>query len=217
MKLPRLSRSARREDLLLLAKKIGDDWKQSPYYDDAEATLEADWTGLIWPLIHDCDFTTVVEVAPGHGRNSEKLRHLATKLYLVDINEENIDYLRRRFRDVTNIVYVRNDGVTLRGIRDGIATFVYCFDAMVHFDSDIVRSYLREFNRVLRPGGRCFCHYSNYSADPTGSYRTHPGWRNFMSRELFEHYAAKEGLEPIVSRLIRDDVDAVTVLEKPTG
>ena len=220
MRLPGLRRRARRTDLASLAKEVGDDWKQNAYYDEAEASLETQWPGLIWPLIEDCDFAAVVELAPGHGRNSEKLRHLATTLYLVDINQENVDFLKHRFREATNIVYVRNDGVSLEAIPDKSATFVYCFDAMVHFDSDVVRAYLREFHRVLRSGGRCFCHYSNYTGNPTGSYRDHPGARNFMSRELFEHYAWKEGLKPIVSQLVvwtQDEggVDAITLLEKP--
>ena len=41
-----------------------------------------------------------------------------------------------------------------------------------------------------------------------------------MSKELFEHYASKEGLRPVVSQLVtwtedEGGVDAMTVLEKP--
>ena len=59
---------------------------------------------------------------------------------------------------------------------------------------------LREFRRVLRPGGRGFCHHSNYTKNPGGDWMTNPHWRNFMSRELFAHYAHKEGL-----RMLRSD------------
>lgn len=205
-------------DLGELARTVGDDWKAGPYYDEAEASMEASWTEVVWPLIHSSDFTSVVEIGAGHGRNSERLRHLAERLYLVDINTENIQFLKDRFRAATNISYVLTNGFSLEGIPDEEATFVYSFDSMVHFDSDIVRAYLREFRRVLRPGGRCFCHYSNETGNPTGSYRDHPGWRNFMSRELFEHYAWKEGLAPLESKLIPwNDVgtafDAVSLLE----
>ena len=69
-----------------------------------------------------------------------------------------------------------------------------------------------------------FCHYSNYSANTTGTYRHHPGWRNFMSIPLFEHYAAKEDLEPIRSIPIRwqtlpnrspEAMDGLTLFRKP--
>ena len=215
MRFPRGARKPPNVDLAVLARDVGNAWKRNAYYDEAESSMDEQWEGLIWPLIEDCDFTCVVELAAGHGRNSEKLRHPAERLYLVDINQENIDFLQRRFAGTTNITYVQNDGISLEAIPDREATLVYTFDAMVHFDSDVVRAYLREFARILHPGGRALCHYSNYSAEPTGSYRTHPGWRNFMSRELFEHYAWKEGLAPVVSRLIRDDGDVVTLLEKP--
>jgi len=207
-------RRPRQDALQTLARRVGDDWKDSEYYAEAEAVLDDDWEALIWPQLRDCDFTSVVEVAAGHGRHSEKLRHLTPHLVLVDINRENLDVLRQRFAGARNITYVHNDGVSLTEIPDRTVTLVYTFDAMVHFDSDVVRAYLREFARILHPGGRALCHYSNYSAEPTGSYRTHPGWRNFMSRELFEHYAWKEGLTPVVSQLIRGGVDGLTVLEK---
>jgi SAM-dependent methyltransferase len=110
-------------------------------------------------------------------------------------------------------------------INDREASFVYSFDSMVHFDSDVVRAYPGEIARVLRPGGCALCHYSNYMGNPTGSYRDHPGWRNFMGIELFEHYAAKEGLGPLVSKPLRWTLrqmlhvvrasDALTLLQKP--
>ncbi len=152
-----------------LAKEVGDDWTHGPYYEEAEVGFSTQWDNDIWPLIQESDFTCTVELAAGHGRNSERLRHLASKLYLVDINQENIDWLRERFLDATNIVLIKNDGLHLTGIADGEATFIYSFDSMVHFDSDVVRQYLREIRRVLKRGRTGFCHYSNYSGDPTGS------------------------------------------------
>jgi ubiquinone/menaquinone biosynthesis C-methylase UbiE len=210
-----------RDDLVSIAQIVGGDWVEGPYYDEAEAGMDDQWRSMIWPLIEGSDFSCTVELAAGHGRNTEKLRHLAKKLYAVDINKENIEFMKARFASAANVVCVKNDGVNLDGIRDGEATFVYSFDAMVHFDSDVVRAYLAEFKRVLRPGGRGFCHYSNYSGNPTGSYREHPGWRNFMSKELFEHYAAKEGLVPLRSELVAwsdgSYTDAMTLFERPSG
>jgi hypothetical protein len=110
------------------------------------------------------------------------------------------------------------DGVSLAGIPDGSATLVFSFDSMVHFDSDVVRAYLREFLRVLVPGGAAFCHHSNYTGRPSGDFTAAPHWRNFMSRELFAHYCAKEGLAVVESRVIdwtEPALDCLTVLRKP--
>lgn len=211
-----------RSRLREFARLVGDDWKHGAYYDEAERSMDSQWNDIVWPIIRDCDFSTTLELAAGHGRNSEKLRHLADHLILVDINQENIDFLKDRFNGTPNVSLMLNDGASLPEVHDESISFVYSFDSMVHFDSDVVRAYLNEFSRVLVPGGAGFCHYSNYTGSPTGTYRDHPGWRNFMSRELFEHYAVKEGLIPVTSRLVdwtRDGSfsDAVTLFRKPVS
>ncbi len=89
---------------------------------------------------------------------------------------------------------------------------------MVHFDSDIVRSYLRDCFRVLRPGGRGFCHHSNLTENPGGDFQQNAGARNFMSKALFENYCAKEGLEVLRAKVIQwdtPDLDCLTLFEKP--
>lgn len=77
-----------------------------------------------------------------------------------------------------NITYILKDGISLKQILNNEVTLVYSFDSMVHFDSDVVRAYLKEFQRMLRPGGLGFCHYSNYTDQPTGDYPNSPHWRN---------------------------------------
>ena len=97
-------------------------------------------------------------------------------------------------------------------------TLVYTFDSMVHFDSDVVREYLKEFRRVLRPGGHGFCHHSNYTGSPGGDFTKSPHWRNFMSKELFAHYCAKEGLTILEQRVIDwtcSKLDCLSVFQKP--
>lgn len=213
-----------RERLAKLAEEVGEDWKGHSrvalgYYDSAEQWMEQAWTYTIWPFIQECDFSCVVDLAAGHGRNTRKLLEIATKLYVVDINEDNIRFCQQRFAGEKRITYIQNDGFTLSDIASGEVSLIYCFDAMVHFDSDIVRSYLRDFYRVLRPGGHGFCHYSNYDKNPGGYIHDNPGWKNFMSENLFRHYCAKEGLE-VVKSLVFDNgttvqQDCVTLFRKP--
>lgn len=180
-----------------LAAQVGGDWKDAKaYYDGAEEAMENQWLGFVWPIINDCDLEVCVDLAAGHGRNSAMLlgRPECKKLYCVDINQENIDFCTARFAGDPRVVCLKNNGVTISEIAAQSVTMFYSFDAMVHFDSDIVRSYLSEIARVLEPKcGRAFLHHSNYSGNPGGNLHDNPHWRNFMTAELMEHYAVKEG------------------------
>jgi SAM-dependent methyltransferase len=193
--------------LISVAQQIGRDWKSSPYYDGAEKRMERQWREMVWPFLTGLqevgiDFSTTVELAAGHGRNSAKLLPLAGKLHLVDINSENVAFLRERFASDPKVEYHINNGYSLPFIDVHKASFIYCFDAMVHFDSDVVRAYLREFARILVPGGHAFAHHSNYVGNPGGDPHRNPAWRNFMSQELFIHYACKEGLSVVRQKKI---------------
>jgi ubiquinone/menaquinone biosynthesis C-methylase UbiE len=202
------------------AAQVGRDWVEAPYYAEAERHMEHQWETVVWPFINDVelDLRVVVDLAAGRGRNSEKLVSLAQRLYVVDINESNIRFCRSRFARHQHVTCHVNDGYSLACIDDASVTLVYCFDAMVHFDSDIVRSYLAETRRVLQPGGRGFFHHSNYVHNPGGDFHDNPGWRNFMSKELFHHYAQKERLEVVRQRVVDWDVpssDCLTLIRRP--
>lgn len=201
-----------------LAQKMGKNWSQSQYYDMAEKYMDEQWENQIWSMINDCDFSCVVDLAAGHGRNSEKLKELSKKIIIVDVDEQNIEYCRHRFAGNDKFSFLRNDGVSLKEIEDNSVSLIYCYDSMVHFDSDVIRLYLRDFYRVLKPGGLGFCHYSNYTERPGGDFRDNPHMRNFMSQQLFHHYCAKEGLAVVRSKLIQWELpalDCLTVFEKP--
>lgn len=210
---PNSTRSEHR-DLVSIAAVVGADWTHGVYYDDAEAAMDGQWSGLVWPLISQSDFGDVLEIAAGHGRNTARLARVSGKVTATDINATNIAFLQHRFADASNVEIRLNSGADLRFIPGGSISFAYCFDAMVHFDSDVVRAYIREIRRVLRPGGRGFCHVSTFDGNPTGTYRDHPGWRNFMSRALFEHWLAKEGLRPLKTVYV---LGVQQITENPEG
>lgn len=213
-----------RSEIISLAAIVGRDWTHGEYYDSAEQSMDTQWAAVIWPIIESANFEHVVEIAAGHGRNTEKLAQVSRRIFATDINQENIEFLKERFKNSKAVEVFRNSGADLRFIEGASASFVYSFDAMVHFDSDIIRSYIKEIRRILVPGGRAFCHYSGFDQNPTGTYRDHPGWRNFMSRELFEHWLSKEGFRILKSAYIqgvsvltedRTQSDNVTYFELP--
>jgi ubiquinone/menaquinone biosynthesis C-methylase UbiE len=192
--------------------------------------MEVQWRGAIQPRLAGMDFTCVLELAPGHGRNTAKLRERAAEIYLVDINESCIETCRKRFGDgggagpdgrTCRMHYAVNDGFSLPMIPNGAITLVYSWDAMVHFDKGVVRKYVHEFARIMKPGAKGFVHHSNYGAfapDPESNWLDNPQWRSSMTRELFAEYCAEAGLTVLRQDLIewdQPDLDCISVFAKP--
>ena len=212
------ARSGAEAALDAAARYAGDPWTpQNPYFAAAEPAMGRIWPELILPFIEGSDFACVLDLATGHGRNASMLRPLAGRLILVDIQPGNIEICRRRFGDDPRVTYLVNNGYDLRDVPSGEVTLLYCFDAMVHFDSDVVRAYLAEARRVLRPGGRAFLHHSNYQEGH--DWRAAPHSRAFMSRELMRHYALKEGLEAVRQNVFDwggvERLDCLSLLARP--
>lgn len=164
-----------------------------PYFEIAEKHMEQHWEQIIRPFIDDIPYDTVVDLASGHGRNAVLLGKKATLVYCVDINPDNVHFLRKRFALAPKYVVIQNDGSSLPSIADDHVDLFYCFDALVHFDLEIIQCYLKEARRITRIGGHAFIHCSNYTGNPGGDFRDNPHWRNFMSREIFTHLAKRAG------------------------
>ena len=215
----------RDRDLVANATAESRVWDQHQYYDSAEPYMEQQWQGTIQPFIADCDFSVVVDLAAGHGRNSRKLLERAGQLWIVDVVQSNLDFCRQRFGANPKISYAKTSGFELTAIPDASISLVYCWDAMVHFDSDIVRAYLAEFRRILKKGGRAFCHHSNWTGNPggfesKGGKGVGPERRNFMSKELYAHYAIKEGLEIVRQQTLdwnTKNLDCVSLVARPAN
>jgi ubiquinone/menaquinone biosynthesis C-methylase UbiE len=205
--------------------------EKTPYYDNAEKGMEGQWKFFIEPRLVGMDFTRILELAPGHGRNTAKLRPKATEMYLVDINQNCVDACRQRFGGEKGepgpdghaclMHYDVNDGYTLPMVPSGVITLVYSWDAMVHFDKRVVEKYVHEFARIMAPGAKGFVHHSNYGSfapDPESNWLSNPGWRSTMSRELFAKFCEDAKL-----RVNRQDVinwgepnlDCISLFEKP--
>jgi SAM-dependent methyltransferase len=197
---------ARNETLARLAAVVGSDWRNAvDYYRAAEDDLDRRWAHQIWPFIMGSNFEVCVDLAAGYGRNTVRLLQQpgCRRVYCVDTNIENIEFCRTRFSDDPRVVCIKNDGASIPEIPTGSVTMFYSFDAMVHFDSDIVRAYLGEMARLLHAdAGLAFLHHSNYGRNPGGDVHDNPHWRNFMTAELFKHYAGKEGLTTLKQALV---------------
>jgi SAM-dependent methyltransferase len=161
----------------------------------------------------------VVEIACGQGRHSLKIVERCERLWLVDSSVDALAVARERFSPFGQAeIILTPDGLSLPGIPDGVATAVFSFDAMVHFELMAMACYVFESARVLAPGGRGLFHHSNYSANPTGRIDDNPGWRNFMTTDIMAHLLSRAGLV-VLEQLTFDrsspQGDALTLFEKP--
>lgn len=200
--------------------RIGSDWADAPYYQQAEA-----WTPVFWAadtvfrrMFDQLDLTDVVEIACGHGRHAAQCVAQCGTLTLVDINETNLAACRQRFAGNPKVRFARTAGNELSACGTASSSAVYCYDAMVHFEMLDVLDYLKEIARVLRPGGRALLHVSNNHAQPCRSYQENTHWRNFGSVDIVRHAATRLGFR-VLDWAVMDwagapSIDAVVLLER---
>jgi ubiquinone/menaquinone biosynthesis C-methylase UbiE len=176
-------------------KNIGKDWVSNRYYDEAEKWLPTFWSEntIFYKNFCQLDCTNIVELACGHGRHIQKYLKNAKSIFLVDINQENIDFCKKRYSDEEKIKYLVNNGNNFNGIGSNSQTAVFSYDAMVHFELIDILEYLKESNRILRDGGKILFHHSNAAFSPELSYGQKPHARNFMSADIFAYLAIRTG------------------------
>jgi len=176
---------------------IGKDWVSHQYYDDAEAEeyVNEFWSenGAYYKSFCQLDCTKIVELACGHGRHVPKYLDKAKYITLVDINQQNIDFCKKRFLNETKIKYVTNTGSDFNGIESNSQTAIFTYDAMVHFEMLDILSYIKDANRILVDGGKILFHHSNAAFSPELNYTQKPHARNFMSADIFAYMALRMG------------------------
>ena len=195
----------------------------APYFLEAEKEMDVQWRWFVEPLIRGGDFDILLELAPGHGRNTAKLVRMAREMYLVDVSEECVAACRARFGDLAEncaMHYAVNDGCSLPSVPSGAITFVYSWDAVVHFDKSVVEKYVHEFARVMLPGARGFVHHSHYGmVKPDSQWLDNPHWRSNMTAGLFAEYCQSAGLRIEKQQLLAwggiEDMDCMSVFLKP--
>ncbi|HUO11021.1 MAG TPA: class I SAM-dependent methyltransferase [Phycisphaerae bacterium] len=169
------------------------------YYVRAEPQMDGLWRTLIWPMIQGADFSVTMDFACGHGRNSAKLVKHAKRLICVDVNPAAIRKCEQRFAGQPQVTCILNDGATLSAIDNAVLTFIYSFDSVVHFEIDLIRRYLVEFHRVMRPGATAFIHHSNVGS---GTYGTNVHGRSGVSAESFTQACESVGFVCDSQRLL---------------
>jgi len=95
-----------------------------------------------------------LEIGCGPGRLMKPLSRHFGEIYGIDVSDEMIGLARERLRDTPNAHVEATDGASLSQFADDSFDFVYSYAVFQHVPSkDVVREYMRETTRVLKPGG----------------------------------------------------------------
>jgi len=199
------------------------------YYERSE---KEDWMEVFWDpetkfrqLFDRLNPRTLVELACGHGRhtakifNSPETRNKVDRVYVMDVNGENITFCKERFRENSSIVPLINSGFDFQPLEHESVSAIFCYDAMVHFEYDSVMSYVYDAARILTPGGQALLHHSNYDQSPGAACGLNPHGRNFMTKNLLAHVAIRAGFK-IVEQIVIDwagdseKIDCISLIQK---
>ncbi len=123
---------------------------------------ETQWAATLLPRIRNfLPASTILEIAPGHGRWTRYLLSLCDDYIGVDLAASCIVACQDRFKNASHGRFFVNDGRSLAMVADNSIDFVFSFDSLVHVEAEIIKAYLVELSRVMAPQGIGFLHHSN--------------------------------------------------------
>jgi|GEM_PF-685411 len=212
---------------------IGSGWNH--YYAIAEDSATPEFEKYFIPFLtkHNISLGHVLDFPSGRGRiaevlyknNSEKI----DKIMCCDANGEAIEYCRERFSENDRFAFLTNtvdDNNPLPlEIGDNSFSFIYSWDAMVHFSYKWLDFYIGEFFRILQDGGYVFIHHSNLGACDATSYKDisenfneNLHWRSSVCANDVKYIAEKHGFCVVQQRVIdwvdAQKIDCISLLKK---
>jgi SAM-dependent methyltransferase len=137
--------------VLTESAKEGNRWKADEFFTTGIAEVESD-LAQVRSRAPGLAARSALDFGCGAGRLTQALaRHFAS-VTGVDISGQMVELARGHNRD-PRVAYVHNRRPDLRIFPDGAFDFVYSRITLQHIAPRYSRAYLREFTRVLAPGG----------------------------------------------------------------
>ena len=199
------------------------DWKS--YYVDAEKRAGMQFEEIINPFLLKykgiIDYSKVMDFACGEGRIAKILSPLSGKLYIVDASHAAIEYCKGKFAASPHVIPLCNVSGPIP-VEANEISFIYSWDAMVHFTYKSIDYYFSEFSRVLVEGGVIFVHHSNLAAKEQDmavfeQWNFNYGGRsNIMSEDIVKiaHHYGLEVLEQKVINWGELELDCISIIKK---
>ncbi len=133
----------------------GGKWDEAAFFRTGEDYVA--WLGSWLGLYHiDVPKGPAMDFGCGIGRLTQALAPHFTKVTGVDISEPMIAMAREKNRFGERVDYVCNARPDLSIFADGSFAFVHSAIVLQHMRAEYSLAYVREFLRILRPGGLLF-------------------------------------------------------------
>lgn len=147
------------------ARNLGDEWGSAAESEKLFKSFLAPW---IKPG------SVVVEVGPGGGKYTMMVAPLTRTVITVDVALAMLRLTRQRAQasNHRHVHCVKIGGLDLAMLRDASVDVAFSFDVFVHLDPEDTYAYLREFHRILKPGG--------VGAVTLASFLTDGGFEKFL-------------------------------------
>lgn len=200
------------------------------YYDAAENGAKKQFESYLKPILsryEDICLDKVLDFACGHGRMANIFSTISKQITCCDVNSLAIEYCRDRFLGNTNCLFkfvnnqVNDNSLECLSLETDSFSFIYSWDAMVHFSYKWMDFYLKEFYRILIDGSYAIIHHSNYANASEGviseNWKDNPSWRGYTSREDIKFIAQNHGFTVLDQEVIDwnfPKLDCISVLRK---
>ena len=155
-------------------------WKRDWDINSFLASGESDYLTLVSPMLERCGVSAngevMVELGCGAGRMTPSFGRRYKRVVALDLSAEMLERARQIHAEQQNILWLRVGGADLACLASGWADFMFSYLVLQHVPTEeLVFGYIREFLRVLRPGG-AFLFQFNGSHKPTMNSRGRLAW-----------------------------------------
>jgi SAM-dependent methyltransferase len=169
----------------------------------------------------------VLEIGPGGGKYSVLVAPLCARFVYADVSLRMLERTRAVLGGMRHAEALELGGIDLTGLDDESMDFVLSIDVFMHLDLEDVYGYLREFSRVLRPGGVVVVHFAGllneagwgqfqFAADFNRAHRRQVGRINFLAPEMATRVFEQVGYQEIfLDKEVAEPRDFIVTAKKP--
>lgn len=155
-------------------------WRKNWDVSDFFKSGEEDYQRLVEPVLERFEFAPrgkrALELGCGAGRMTSAFVRRFDHVTAVDISAEMLDRAKQLLPDVENVTWKHSNGVDLRETEDASIDFVFTYLVLQHLpEEELVRNYIREMLRVLKPSGMCLFQF-NGMEKPNMNWKGRLAW-----------------------------------------